>query len=49
MDMYTVWVGGTEVTDWALDLREAQEIAEKYRDDGYDDVAVEELEFTVEF
>jgi antirestriction protein ArdC len=38
---YTVWVGGTEVTDNYLTKIEAEEIAQGYINDGYDDVQIE--------
>lgn len=40
---YTVWVGGTEVTDKKLTKSEAEKLAKKYEKDGYDDVVVEEV------
>jgi hypothetical protein len=41
---YVVWVGGVEVNDSYLTKDEANELADKYRDDGYDDVIVEEVD-----
>jgi hypothetical protein len=41
--VFTVWVGGCEVNDHYLGAFEAETIAESWRDDGYDDVVVEEL------
>lgn len=38
---WTVWVGGVEVTDGLLTESQADELAESYRADGYDDVSVE--------
>ena len=43
MKKYTVWVGATEVNDHYLSLEEAEMLAFEYRDDGYDDVIVEEI------
>lgn len=41
--VFTVWVGGVELNDHYLGAFEAETIAESWRDDGYDDVVVEEL------
>ena len=41
-DKWTVWVGGTEVNDYALTYEQAQELSEQYRLWGYDDVEVDE-------
>lgn len=42
---YTVWVGGCEVNDYYLKTREeAEEIADFYKDEGYDDVIIEPIE-----
>ena len=40
-ELYTVWVGGGEVTDDYVAIEEANRIAAKFRRDGYDDVVVE--------
>ena len=41
---YTVWVGGTEVNDSYLkSSEEAEELANKYREEGYDDVRIFEM------
>lgn len=37
---FSVWVGGVEVNDALLSESEANEIAEQYRSEGYDDVQV---------
>lgn len=37
---YTVFVGGIEVTDYELSKEEANEVAEYWRNKGYDDVAI---------
>ena len=44
MDKYVVWVGGTEVNDYALTFEEAENLAQEYIDDGHDDVAIEEYQ-----
>ena len=41
--MYTVWVGGIEVTDCVMPLDDANKVAEYWRDLGYDDVELEEV------
>ena len=42
-DLYTVWVGGTEVTDHYVSKEKAERIAEAYEEDDYDDVVVEKI------
>jgi hypothetical protein len=42
---YSVWVGGTEVNDYLVDLQTAEEIADEWTRDGYDDVQIEEVAF----
>ena len=37
---WSVWVGGAEVNDYQLGLRDAQDLAREFTDDGYDDVYV---------
>lgn len=44
MPNYSVWVGGSEVNDYALPLEKAQQWADQYKQDGYEDVAIEEIE-----
>ena len=44
MKMYSVWVGGGEVNDYYIDRDEAERIAERWRDRGYDDVVVDEID-----
>jgi hypothetical protein len=39
--MYTVWVGGTEVTDNYVTFEEAYLIYRKYHRRGYDDIIVQ--------
>lgn len=43
-EKFTVWVGGVEVNDYYLTKKEAENLAEEYRQDGYDDVVIEEVE-----
>ena len=38
---YTVWVGASEVNDFYLTKQEAIDLADEYKDDGYNDVFVE--------
>ena len=42
---YTVWVGGTEVTDYPVDRDTADEMLMDYREKGYDyeDVWIDEV------
>ncbi len=40
---YSVWVGGGEVNDYLLDRETALYLAEQFREDGYDDVQIEEV------
>ncbi len=42
MTEYTVWVGGTEVTDCYVDKETADRLKEIYESEGYDDVIIEE-------
>lgn len=37
---YTVFVGGIEVTDYMLSSEEAETVAERWRNRGYDDVQI---------
>jgi|TARA_R100001369_G_scaffold67329_1_gene94798 hypothetical protein len=41
--VYTVWVGGCEVNEDYLTLRDAKDMEAEYLNDGYDDVVIEEL------
>jgi hypothetical protein len=41
--MWTVWVGGTEVTDNYVDRDTADSILTDYLHQGYDDVYIEEV------
>ena len=38
---FSVWVGGTEVNDYFLSKEEAEKLAEKYKNDGYEDVQIQ--------
>jgi hypothetical protein len=40
---YTVWVGGGEVNDYYLTEAEANDIAQEWKDKGYDEVVVERI------
>jgi hypothetical protein len=40
-EIFSVWVGGTEVNDGYLSLGEAESLAFKYKEMGYDDVAID--------
>ena len=47
MKKYTVFVGGTEVNDYmfsSADKKHTEKVAQAWRDDGYDDVAITECE-----
>lgn len=37
---YTVFVGGSEVTDWVVTLKTARDVFRFYEGQGYDDVAI---------
>ena len=39
--LYTIWVGGVEVTPFLTNREEAYRIASNWRNEGYDDVIVE--------
>ena len=39
---YTVWVGGTEVTDHFVTYASAKNILNTYKGQGYDDVIIQE-------
>ena len=41
MSKWTVWVGGGEVNAYYLTETEANDIAQEWKDKGYDEVAVE--------
>jgi hypothetical protein len=42
--MWTVWVGGLEVNDYHLTtIAEAERLAQYWKDEGYDEVAIEEI------
>ena len=40
---YTVYVGGSEVNDYLLTHDEATELAAYWREQGYDDIAIEQV------
>lgn len=40
IEMYTVWVGGVEAVCYPVDMETARHIAEKYWEEGYDDVHI---------
>ena len=47
MIAYSVWVGGSEVNDYYIeDIDEAEDLADRWKGRGYDDVAVEVVELT---
>ena len=39
---WTVWVDGSEVIDYLVTREEAQEIADNYKEDGYEEVIIEQ-------
>jgi hypothetical protein len=43
MSNWTVWVGGGEINDYLLTEKEAQELAQIWKDKGYDEVAIERI------
>jgi len=38
--IYSVWVGASEVNNYYLTKQYAIDLAEEYKDDGYDDVVI---------
>ena len=40
---WTVWVGGSEVNSYLLSKEEAEDIAQAWKDNGYDDVVMERV------
>ena len=38
--IYSVWVGASEVNNYYLTKQDAIDLAEEYKDDGYDDVVI---------
>ena len=40
-EKYSVWVGGIEVNDYYITKKESNKIAEKYKEEGYNDVVIE--------
>jgi hypothetical protein len=43
-ELYSVWIGGTEVNGYCLNLDEAQKFAKEYEQDGYQDVKIQKKE-----
>jgi len=43
MGNWTVWVGGSEVNDHYLTYDKAKSIARFWKDEGYDDVKIQEV------
>ena len=43
MSKWTVWVGGLEVNDYHLTQDQAQNMAQAWIDEGYDEVVIEEI------
>ena len=41
-ERFTVWVGGAEVNDYYLSEDKAEDLAQDFLDDGYDDVEIVE-------
>ena len=39
--VYTIWVGGVEINDYYLSEQMAQDLAELWRANGYEDVEIE--------
>ena len=39
---YTVWIGGTEITDHFVNYTAAKLLLENYKRQGYDDVVIQE-------
>lgn len=46
--MYCVWVGGVEVNDDYLTEKQAEALAETYKEDGYEDVVIQEVDVKIE-
>lgn len=40
---YSVWIGGLEVNDYYLSKEQAERLADSYKNQGYDDVIIEEV------
>jgi len=43
---YSVWVGGVEVNNYLLTKEEAENLAQLWIDDGYDEVAIDDYRIT---
>ena len=44
MNKWSVWVGGSEVNLCYLSQKQAENMAQAYKDNGYDDVVVEQVD-----
>ena len=44
MPNFSVWVGGSEVNDYALTIEQAQQWANQYKQEGYEDVAITKVQ-----
>lgn len=42
-EKWTVWVGGSEVNDFYLSHDEALSISQEWKDNGYEDVVIEQI------
>jgi hypothetical protein len=40
---YSVWIGGIEANDYPMTQAQAAQLADHYKKQGYDDIAIEEL------
>lgn len=45
---FSVWVSGGEVNDYLLTKQEAEDMADEWRSEGYDDVEIEEYKMQEE-
>jgi hypothetical protein len=43
-ETYSVWVGGGEINDYLLTKEQAEKLAQEWRDDGYEEVAITNYE-----
>jgi hypothetical protein len=43
---YSVWVGGVEVNNYLLTKEQAENLAQEWIDDGYDEVAIDDYRIT---
>ena len=44
MSNWTVWVGGSEVNNYYLNMSEAISIAQEWQEKGYSDVVIENVD-----